>query len=58
MKLLVNNCLIILLEYMDCGSLSKILSVYKYFKNRKMTHGNETWVNNLVCNIDRFRIFT
>ena len=41
-----NDELVILMEYMDCGSLDKILSVYKNFKNRKMTHSNKTWFNN------------
>ncbi|KAK5961170.1 mitogen-activated protein kinase kinase STE7 PWA37_001700 [Arxiozyma heterogenica] len=42
----INDDLVILMEYMDCGSLDKILSVYKSFKNRKMTHANKTWFNN------------
>ncbi|CAL9730900.1 serine/threonine-protein kinase Ste7p [Monosporozyma unispora] len=42
----INDEIVILMEYMDCGSLDKILSIYKNFKLRNLTHGHKTWFNN------------
>ncbi|CCK69487.1 mitogen-activated protein kinase kinase STE7 KNAG_0C03830 [Huiozyma naganishii CBS 8797] len=50
----INDEIIILMEYMDCSSFDKILSVYKSFQSRKMENGLQegvehkqlTWFNN------------
>lgn len=43
-----NNEIVILMEYMNCGSLDKILSVYKRFCARNATGREERWFNELV----------
>lgn len=43
-----NNEIVILMEYMNCGSLDKILSVYKRFCRRDQGTKGEPWFNELV----------
>lgn len=42
----INDEIVILMEFMDCGSLDKILSIYKSFKLQKLAHNHKTWFNN------------
>ncbi|CCF56390.1 hypothetical protein KAFR_0B00920 [Kazachstania africana CBS 2517] len=43
----VNNEIIILMEYMDCASLDKILNVFKSFMEKEnVTNYRKTWFNN------------
>lgn len=44
----INNEIIILMEYSDCGSLDKILSVYKRFVQRGTVSSKKTWFNELT----------
>ncbi|CAI4057283.1 mitogen-activated protein kinase kinase STE7 SKDI_04G0860 [Saccharomyces kudriavzevii IFO 1802] len=44
----INNEIIILMEYSDCGSLDKILSVYKRFVQRETISNKKTWFNELT----------
>ncbi|CAI4037750.1 hypothetical protein SMKI_04G0820 [Saccharomyces mikatae IFO 1815] len=44
----INNEIIILMEYSDCGSLDKILSVYKRFVQRGSVSKKKTWFNELT----------
>lgn len=43
----LNNEIIILMEYMDCGSLDKILTTYKNFQQRNPSNSKDdlTWFN-------------
>lgn len=43
-----NNEIIILMEYMNCGSLDKILSVYKRYHARHARSKVDPWFNGLV----------
>lgn len=43
-----NNEIIILMEYMNCGSLDKILSVYQRFCRRNQGTREERWFNEMV----------
>ncbi|CEP62569.1 mitogen-activated protein kinase kinase STE7 LALA0_S05e08548g [Lachancea lanzarotensis] len=42
------NEIVILMEYMDCGSLDKIMSTYKSFVKRGSPDASENWFNELV----------
>lgn len=42
----INDEIVILMEFMDCGSLDKILSIYKKFKSHNLAHAYKTWFNN------------
>lgn len=52
----VNNEIIILMEYMNCGSLDKILSVYKRFCERGAISTEEPWFNGLVLSKISFAV--
>ncbi|SCU81384.1 LAME_0B06832g1_1 [Lachancea meyersii CBS 8951] len=42
------NEIVILMEYMDCGSLDKIMSTYKSFVTRGSPEATENWFSELV----------
>lgn len=50
------NEIIILMEYMNCGSLDKILTVYKRCDERKTRTGEDSWFNELVISKISFAV--
>lgn len=52
------NEIIILMEYMNCGSLDKILSVYKRFYERRMIRADDIWFNELVISKISFAVLS
>lgn len=53
-----DNELVILLEYMNCGSLDKILSVHKSYCNRKGVPLKRSWFNELSISTISYSVLT
>ncbi|EDO17071.1 hypothetical protein Kpol_530p41 [Vanderwaltozyma polyspora DSM 70294] len=53
-----NNELVILLEYMNCGSLDKILSVHKAFCQRNKASPDKSWFNELAISKISYAVLT